>query len=294
MENFNKNLQKWRDSKRRPSERDDRARESGHNEENWRTLGYQSREQQDLILRIANPETSKTERSALITALLTLSAAEEPTEVNSRKKPRVFFAYRFLKNSVDDESSRRALVAPPMSHYGRLPISDELPFMDLPIGHELNAEVQHIHLRGLVDTGGCCTMAWRPYMLRLKELFPEFVAEHIVLKESRFEDIKIGGITGGVWITELITFYMPFARTRGETHGIMFGLTDDLPINVLYGLPFFVQAQITLNLGELTATSKVLATKFRLTMLPPERAELDTIDYKAGATATYHSNNSIH
>ncbi len=131
-------------------------------------------------------------------------------------------------------------------------------------------------------------------MLRLKELFPEFVVDHIVLKEGRFEDIKIGGITGGVWITELITFYLPFARTNGETHGIMFGLTDDLPINVLYGLPFFVNAQITLNLGELTATSKVLATKFKLNMLPPERAELDTIDYKAGATATYHSNNSIH
>ncbi len=120
------------------------------------------------------------------------------------------------------------------------------------------------------------------------------MAEHIVLKESRFEDIKIGGITGGVWITELITFYMPFGRPNGETHGIRFGLTEDLPINVLYGLPFFIQAQITLNLGERTAKSKVLETTFRLNMLPPERAELDTIDYKAGATATYHSNNSTH
>jgi hypothetical protein len=137
-------------------------------------------------------------------------------------------------------------------------------------------------------------MAWRPYMLRLRELFPELVAEHIVLKESRFEDIKIGGITGRVWITELLTFYMPFARTNGETHGIMFGLTDDLPINVLYGMPFFIQAQISLNLYELTATSKVLATTFKLNLLPPERAELETIDYKVGSAATYYHSKSIH
>jgi hypothetical protein len=270
-------------------------------EENWRALGYHSREQQEMILAIANPETSKSDRSALITALLTHSAAEEPTETHPRKKSRIFFAYRLSENSGRNtwkggDEARRVVAAPPISHYRKFPISEGLPFIDLPIGRENNVEEQHIYLRGLADTGGCCTMAWRPYMLRLKELFPELVAEHIVLKESRFEDIKIGGITGRVWITELLTFYIPFARTNGETHGIMFGLTEDLPINVLYGLPFFLQAQITLNLGELTATSKVLATTFRLNMLPPERAEVETIDYKVGSTATYHHfhSNNIH
>jgi hypothetical protein len=251
-----------------------------------------------MILTIANPETSGTDRSALITALLTHSATEEPTGTNPRKKSRIFFAYRLSEigtrntgwNGGDDAS--RVLAAPPISHYRKFPISDELPFIDLPIGRGHSVAEQHIYLRGLADTGGCCTMAWRPYMLRLKELFPELVAEHIVLKESRFEDIKIGGITGRVWITELLTFYMPFARTNGETHGIMFGLTDDLPINVLYGLPFFIQAQISLNFYELTATSKVLAAKFKLNLLPPERAELDTMDYKVGSTATYHYNST--
>jgi hypothetical protein len=133
-------------------------------------------------------------------------------------------------------------------------------------------------------------MAWKPYMLKLKEKFPEFVSEHTVLKERQFEDIKIGGIQGGVWITDVIVFYLPFA-TNGENHGIMFGLTDELPINVLYGLPFLIEAQVTLNMDAQTATSKVLGTTFQLKMLPPKRADLDTIDYKVGSKATYHASN---
>jgi hypothetical protein len=147
---------------------------------------------------------------------------------------------------------------------------------------------QHIFLRGLADTGGCCTMAWKPYMLKLKEKFPEFVSEHTVLKERQFEDIKIGGIQGGVWITEIIIFYMPF-ESNGQEHGIMFGLTDELPINVLYGLPFLMQAQVTLDLDAQIATSKVLATKFKLQLLRPIRTPLDTIEYKPEASATYYS-----
>jgi hypothetical protein len=127
-------------------------------------------------------------------------------------------------------------------------------------------------------------------MLKLKEKFPAFVSEHTVLKERQFEDIKIGGIQGGVWITDVIVFYMPFA-TNGENHGIMFGLTDELPINVLYGLPFLIQAQITMDMDAQTATSKVLATTFKLNMIPPKRTNLDTIDYKVGSKATYHSSN---
>jgi hypothetical protein len=139
------------------------------------------------------------------------------------------------------------------------PISDSLPFIDVPIGHVI-AETGHPqdYLRGLADTGGCCcTMAWKPYMLQLKDKFPEYVEEHTVLKERQSEDIKIGGIQGGVFITEVMTLYLPFT-SDGENHRIMFGLTDDLPINVLYGLPFLLQAQITLDMDAQTARSRSL------------------------------------
>lgn len=288
VENFKANLQKWRDSR---DGRGGASRNTGayDKERNWSALGYQSREQHDMMLQITDPETSKTARRAMIAALLTQK--EGTTESSPpKKKFRIFFSYSLTSDDITTEGDTeefRSFLAPRMSRF-QFPISDALPFIDLPIGRESDEDEQHIYLRGLADTGGCCTMAWKPYMLKLKEKFPEFVSEHTVLKERQFEDIKIGGIQGGVWITDVIVFYMPFA-TNGENHGIMFGLTDELPINVLYGLPFLIQAQITMDMDAMTAASKVLATTFKLNMLAPKRTELDTIDYKVGSRATYHS-----
>jgi hypothetical protein len=287
VENFKVNLQKWKEEKKQNSS--DRYRGGGGDRErNWSALGYQSREQHEMMMQIVDPETSKTARRAMIAALLTQK--NEQAEPNPRKKFRIFFSYSMTNDEVATEAEGevfRSFLAPRLSRF-QFPISDALPFIDLPIGRECDEDEQHIFLRGLADTGGCCTMAWKPYMLKLKEKFPAFVSEHTVLKERQFEDIKIGGIQGGVWITDVIVFYMPFA-TNGENHGIMFGLTDDLPINILYGLPFLIQAQITMDMDAQTATSKVLATTFKLNMLPPKRTNLDTIDYKVGSRATYHS-----
>jgi len=129
-------------------------------------------------------------------------------------------------------------------------------------------------------------MAWKPYMLRLKEKFPQYVEEHTVLKERQFEDIKIGGIQGGVYITDIMTMFLPFT-TDGENHRIMFGLTDDLPINVLYGLPFLLQAQITLDMDAQTARSRLLGASFKLTMRSPKRSDITTIDHKTGSSNVY-------
>ena len=146
-------------------------------------------------------------------------------------------------------------------------------------------------------------MAWKPYMLRLKDKFPEYVKEHTVLKEHKdkfpeyveehtvlkerqFKDIKIGGIQGGVFMTDVMTLYLPFT-SDGENHRIMFGLTDDLPINVLYGLPFLLQAQITLDMDAQTARSRLLGTSFKLTLRSPKRLDITTIDHKTGPSNVY-------
>ncbi len=229
----------------------------------------------------------------MIAALLAEKPDEEQEESEKRKKFRIFFSYSMADNTGGKEGDNQAtayntFLAPQMTRF-QFPISESLPFIDLPIGRDSSDDEQHIFLRGLADTGGCCTMAWKPCMLKLKEQFPKFVSEHTVLKERQFEDIKTGGIQDGMWITDVIVFYMPFA-TNSKNLGIMFGLTDDLPINVLYGLPFMIQAQITIDLDAQTATSKVLVTTLKLKMLPPKRTNLSTIDYKVGYWATYHSN----
>jgi hypothetical protein len=108
-----------------------------------------------------------------------------------------------------------------------------------------------------------------------------------VLKERQFEDIKIGGIQGGVFITDVMTLYLPFT-SDGENHRIMFGLTDDdLPINVLYSLPFLLQAQITLDMDAQTARSRLLGASFKLTLRSPKRLDITTIDHKTGPSNVY-------
>ena len=107
-----------------------------------------------------------------------------------------------------------------------------------------------------------------------------------MLKERRFEDIKIGGIQGGAYITDIMTVYLPFTRD-GSNHRIMLGLTNNLPINVLYGLPFFIQAQITMDMEALTARSQLLGASFKLTLRSPTRSDITTIDHKTGPSNLY-------
>jgi hypothetical protein len=83
-----------------------------------------------------------------------------------------------------------------------------------------------------------------------------------------------------------MTMYLPFT-TDGENHRIMFGLTDDLPINVLYGLPFLLQAQITLDMDAQTARSRLLGASFKLTLRSPKRSDITTIDHKTGSSNVY-------
>jgi hypothetical protein len=169
VENFKINLQKWRDSR---DGRGGAPRNTGAygKERNWSALGYQSREQHDMMLQITDPETSKTARRAMIAALLTQK--EGPTESSPpKKKFRIFFSYSLTSDVITKEGDTeefRSFLAPRMSRF-QFPISDALPFIDLPIGRESDEDEQHIYLRGLADTGGCCTMAWKPYMLKLKE-----------------------------------------------------------------------------------------------------------------------------
>ena len=288
VQNFLTNLQKYRDGKK------NRTSTYGPSpaDRNWSALGYSSKEQYSTLQQIVDPTTSKQARKALIATLSTIPTEDDKED--GRKKLRIFLSYSMNDASpascctnIGQPTTFRTFIAPQFARF-QFPISEALPFIDLPIGSPDGDDDQHIFIRGLADTGGCCTMAWKPYMLKLKQKFPDLVESHTVLKERQFEDIRIGGIQGGVYITDVIVFYMPFS-TNGSPHAIMFGLTDDLPINVLYGLPFMIQAQITLDIDGAKATSKLLGTTFKLNMQSPRRDSLETIDYKVGARATYHN-----
>jgi hypothetical protein len=52
-------------------------------------------------------------------------------------------------------------------------------------------------LKGLLESGGCCTMGQRPYFLLLKDKYPKLIKNHVHLEESGNENICIGGLNGG-------------------------------------------------------------------------------------------------
>ena len=301
VQNFLLNLQKFRDARKNRNSSPYGGSASlaigspgGHEDRNWAMMGFSSKDQMETFNQIADPNTSKQARKAMIAALAFSSESESVKEPEPKKFRRVFFTYN-MQNEIPPSPGNDTPA--PLTHYHSFlanrfarfafPISDSLPFIDVPIGRVI-AETGHPqdYLRGLADTGGCCTMAWKPYMLRLKDKFPEYVEEHTVLKERQFEDIKIGGIQGGVFITDVMTLYLPFT-SDGENHRIMFGLTDDLPINVLYGLPFLLQAQITLDMDAQTARSRLLGASFKLTLRSPKRLDITTIDHKTGPSNVY-------
>jgi hypothetical protein len=146
-------------------------------------MGFASKDQMETFNQIADPNTSKQARKAMIAALAFQSESESVKEPEPKKFRRVFFTYNMQKDCPP--SPGHDTQAPLTHHHAFLanrfarfafPISDSLPFIDVPIGRVI-AETGHPqdYLRGLADTGGCCTMAWKPYMLQLKDKFPEYV-----------------------------------------------------------------------------------------------------------------------
>ena len=297
VQNFLGNLQKFRDARKNRNTSSPYGGSTslaigspaGNEDRNWAMMGFASKDQMETFTQIADPNTSKQARKAMIAALAFPPEPDTVKEPEPKKFRRVFFTYNMQDNPQPPSEPLTQYHAFLANRFARFafPISDSLPFIDVPIGRVIT-ESGHTqdYLRGLADTGGCCTMAWKPYMLRLKEKFPQYVEEHTVLKERQFEDIKIGGIQGGVYITDVMTMYLPFT-TDGENHRIMFGLTDDLPINVLYGLPFLLQAQITLDMDAQTARSRLLGASFKLTLRSPKRSDITTIDHKTGSSNVY-------
>jgi hypothetical protein len=70
-------------------------------------------------------------------------------------------------------------------------------------------------------------------------------------------DIRIGGIGGGIIVTHLLELYMSYT-INGQHTKIIFGLTENLPITAIIGLPFFVQAEGVIDLAEQRIVSQVV------------------------------------
>lgn len=150
--------------------------------------------------------------------------------------------------------------------------------MKLPIGRGTDEEDKS-YLLGLYDSGGCCTMGWLEYHETIYKKHPHYVREFICLEESKFENIGIGGIKDSVAITHMIEYWMPY-EDKGGNATITLGLTEDLPINTLFGLPFQIKAKMTANFNKQIVQSEVFHDTFKIEMKEPERSPVASLEYK--------------
>ena len=122
-------------------------------------------------------------------------------------------------------------------------------------------------------------MGWLEYHKVIQTKHPQYVRELICLEESRYKNIAIGGIKDSVAITHMIKYWLPYAE-QGSNATITLGLTADLPINTLFGLPFQIKAKMTADFNKQEVQSMVFEDTFSLEMMVPERHPIESLEYK--------------
>ncbi len=123
----------------------------------------------------------------------------------------------------------------------------KLPFIRFPIGDGTTSKDQAFLLR-LLGNGGCCTMGNLSYHQEIATQFPNLVAKLVDLAEKQFKSITIGGLQGGVSLTHMICYLIPYTE-YGKYCALTLGLTDNLPIDTLLGISFQMDTKMSINIA---------------------------------------------
>ena len=126
-------------------------------------------------------------------------------------------------------------------------------------------------------------MGWLTYHKTIAKKFPQFVEKLTCLDEERYEQINIGGLKDGVVITHMIKYVIPFTE-KGEQCYITLGLTNDLPIDTLYGLGFQTEAKMKIDFANKTVESAMLQESFKIVFKEPRRTNPDHVNYEERST----------
>jgi hypothetical protein len=178
------------------------------------------------------------------------------------------------KKASPSDGPRTMLGAAPKDKYP-FKIAYKLPFLEFPIGDGRTSE-DVATLSGLLDTGGCCNMGNYTYHKTIAEQFPQFVDEMICLTDRHYETINIGGLKDGVTITHMIRYAIPFID-KGEQCYVTLGLTDDLPIDTLFGLGFQQDLKMKIDFATKRVESAFLQRHFNLAFKEPRRTNPENI-----------------
>jgi hypothetical protein len=138
-------------------------------------------------------------------------------------------------------------------------VNSTSPFLQMPIG-----KVPGILLKGLFDTGGCCNMGDYAYHTAIKTKYPSMIKQFVELDTYGYAPISIGGIEGSVKITHIVTYFIPYHAAGGDFHSLAIGLTDTLPVNMLFGLPFIIKADMQVDWKRQLVRSNFFDDEFEL------------------------------
>jgi hypothetical protein len=298
-ENFQNNLAIWREKRKNGNQQQSRY------QNNWRGQGYSNQNTPTTIAAIASPQTSSAVRKVLLSTLakdleqdyetadagpLTRAGKKKQRvkELDSGNGPHHFLL--FMQDTKDHKApSRTFLGAPPYQKYP-FKIAFQLPHMTFPIGDGSTSNDKAM-LTGLLDTGGCCNMGSLQYHSAIKTHFPQLVSEFTVLEEKRFETINIGGLQGGVELTHIIVYHIPYTE-RGQTCSITIGLTEALPLDTLFGVGFQVEAKMTIDLAGKQVYSGLFQENYNLEFRAPMRTNPEHVvsqtDHSPKAFITQH------
>ena len=77
------------------------------------------------------------------------------------------------------------------------------------------------------------------YHQAIMEQFPQFIDDMTHLEEKKFEQINIAGFKDGVTpLTHMVRYAIPFIDKGKQCYVTLLGLTEDLPIDTLFGIGF--------------------------------------------------------
>ena len=279
LEKFQQNWDKFR---RERKEQRDRKKDPNN------IVGFFTPEIKKTFLALNHNRVSGKESEKLLVTLAkqvqqAIAGKEaEPVACTARKQARHFLCFDARSG---DGGRGQTFLAQERSKL-EFAINPQLPFLIMPIGLDID---DGYDLKGLYDTGGCCTMGWLSYHLKIAKDHPQIVKEVIVLEEQRFEPIKIGGIEGSVKITHIIVYYLPWRTSTGEHDNLSVGLTETLPLNTLYGLPFIVKAGLTPRWDQQVIHSHHFQNEFQLVMERPGQVPLEELDHQTGPKKAFLS-----
>ena len=119
-------------------------------------------------------------------------------------------------------------------------------------------------------------MRWLHYHDTIAKTFPKLVEEYVNLEENLYETYNIGDIQGGVILTHIIKYKLPYSL-NGIPCFLTLGLTEDLPLDTLYGVGLQRSMKLNLDLGNDVAYSGLFQQHYPLEFKPPRRSPLERI-----------------